>query len=98
MSRNLKTLKVVAPHDGELLLPTDYGKPGRLNSMGAIRSESARVYRRVCEGRIPVEEGTKLCLISRDALPSSRPSLLATRRSSSSMLSLSRACLTRMEI
>jgi hypothetical protein len=60
MSRNIKTLKVVAPHDGELLLPTDYGKPGRLNSMGAIRSESARVYRRVCEGRIPVEEGTKL--------------------------------------
>jgi hypothetical protein len=46
MSHNLKTLKVVAPGDGELLLPTDYGKPGRLNSMGAIRSESARV----CDG------------------------------------------------
>jgi hypothetical protein len=60
MSQNLKTLKVAAPSNGELLLPTDYGKPGWLNSMGAIRYESARVYRRVCEGRIPVEDGTKL--------------------------------------
>ena len=60
MSHNLKTLKIVAPRDGDLLLPTNYGKPGRLNTMGAIRSESARVYRRVCEGRIPVEDGTKL--------------------------------------
>lgn len=60
MSHNLKTLKIVAPSDGDLFLPTNYGKPGRLNTMGAIRSESARVYRRVCEGRIPVEDGTKL--------------------------------------
>jgi len=60
MSHNLKTLKIVAPSDGDLLLPTNYGKPGRLNTMGAIRSESARIYRRVCEGRIPVEDGTKL--------------------------------------
>jgi|TARA_R110000868_G_scaffold26154_1_gene101118 hypothetical protein len=60
MSHNLKTLKIVAPRDGDLLLPTNYGKPGRLNTMGSIRSESARVYRRVCEGRIPVEDGTKL--------------------------------------
>jgi hypothetical protein len=60
MSHNLKTLKIVAPSDCDLLLPTNYGKPGRLNTMGAIRSESARIYRRVCEGRIPVEDGTKL--------------------------------------
>jgi hypothetical protein len=60
MSHNLKTLKVVAPGGGEILLPTDYGKPGRLDNMRAIRCESARVYRRVCEGRIPVEDGTKL--------------------------------------
>ena len=60
MSHNLKTLKAAAPSNGALLLPTDYGKPGQLNRMGAIRSESARVYRRVCEGRIPVEDGTKL--------------------------------------
>jgi len=28
MSHNLKTQKIVAPRDGDLLLPTDYGKPG----------------------------------------------------------------------
>jgi hypothetical protein len=60
MSHNLKTLKAAAPSNRALLLPTDYGKPGRLNRMGAIRSEFGRVYRRVCEGRIPVEDGTKL--------------------------------------
>ena len=27
MSHNLKTQKIVAPRDGDLLLSTDYGKP-----------------------------------------------------------------------
>ena len=43
MSHNLKTLKIVAPRDGDLLLPTDYGKPGRLNTMDAILGGNVRV-------------------------------------------------------
>ena len=60
MARNIKSLKAVAPAAGEVLPHQDIGKSGRLNTAKNIRVEAGRVYRRVCDGYIPVEDGTKL--------------------------------------
>lgn len=62
MPHNVKNLSAVAPV-AEIMPPMDIGKPGKLASVRDVRIELARVYRRVCEGRIPPETGTKLCFM-----------------------------------
>lgn len=60
MSYNRKNLMEVAPPQGEVLSPSNYGKPGRMKNLSGITREARRIYRLVCEGKIPVEEATKL--------------------------------------
>ena len=60
MSRNIKSLKAVAPPEGEVLPVKSIGRPGNLNTIKNVRIEAARIYRRICEGHIEPEIGTKL--------------------------------------
>ena len=60
VSRNVKSLQSVAPKEGEILPPHEIGKCGRLNTIRNVRVEAGRIYRRICEGYVPVEDGTKL--------------------------------------
>ena len=61
MGHNVRNLTARASAtEGEVLLPAKYGAPKRLTTMSGIRQEAARVYKAVCDGLIPVEDGTKL--------------------------------------
>jgi hypothetical protein len=60
MVHTVKDLTVREPAEVEILPPGTYGTPKRLTTMRGIRQEAARIYRLVCTGTVPVEDGTKL--------------------------------------
>jgi hypothetical protein len=63
MAYNKKSLLAAAPPQGDILRPTTYGKPVPIDDLSGLANEGRRIYRKVCSGKIPVEDATKLVWI-----------------------------------